>query len=462
MTPISTKTLPIFAENPFMPNTFTDLGINTAFQQSLEDLNIVLPTDIQQKTIPIILNQTKDVVALAKTGSGKTAAFGLPLLQLIDSKNTNIKAIVLAPTRELGHQIHANLVAFTSNSPGICIASLCGGIPIKPQIERLKQTTHIVVATPGRLVDLINRNAIDLKNVTYLVLDEADEMLSALKTDLDSIIGEIPKTRRTLLFTATMPGTIKQLVQNYMNKNVLHIEADMETMGHQGIEHQFMVVEPIEKLEVLMHFLSFKVGERGVIFCKTKAAVNKLAKNLAINKFSSGAIHGSLTQAIRDRVMGQFREGHIDILVATDLAARGLDVKEISYVINYHLPDTYETYVHRSGRTARAGASGLSVTILQQEEVFEIPDFEEELGITFLEMTKPDAKSMEESNTILWAKKIFKTKPNRSVSPSFKEKISTIFHHLTKEELIDKILAHQLAQTAVVPPKEETQIKKKK
>lgn len=439
-----------------MPNTFSSLGINPQFQQSLAELNIVVPTDIQQKTIPLILTQTKDVVALAKTGSGKTAAFGLPLLQLIDPKDTNIKAVILAPTRELGQQIHANLVAFASHSPDISIASLCGGIPIKPQIERLKSTTHIVVATPGRLVDLIKRNSIDLKSVAYLVLDEADEMVSALKTDLDIIIAEIPKSRRTLLFTATMPGTIKQLVQNYMSKHVLHIEADMETVGHQGIDHQFMVVEPIEKLEVLLHFLSSKEGERGIIFCKTKAAVNKLAKNLAINKFPSGAIHGSLTQAIRDRVMGQFREGNIDILVATDLAARGLDVKEISYVINYHLPDTYETYVHRSGRTARAGAAGLSVTILQQEEVFEIPEFEEELGIVFTEMKKPDAQSTEESNTLLWAKKIFKTKPNRSISAEFREKISTVFHHLTKEELIDKILAHQLAQTAVVPSKVET------
>lgn len=445
-----------------MPNTFSELGINSPLQQSLADLNISVPTDIQQKTIPLILTQTKDVVALAKTGSGKTAAFGLPLLQLINPQDKNINAVILAPTRELGQQIHTNLVTFAAHIPEISIASLCGGIPIKPQIERLKQTTHIVVTTPGRLVDLINRKAIDLKDVAYLVLDEADEMVTSLKTDLDSIIAEIPKGRRTLLFTATMPGTIKQLVQNYMSKHVLHIAADMETMGHQGIEHQFMVVEPIEKLEVLLHFLSSKEGERGIIFCKTKAAVNKLAKNLAINKFSSGAIHGSLTQAIRDRVMGQFREGNIDILVATDLAARGLDVKEISYVINYHLPDTYETYVHRSGRTARAGAKGLSVTILQQEEVFEIPEFEDELGIIFTEMKKPDTQSTEENNTLLWAKKIFKTKPNRTISAEFKEKISTVFHHLTKEELIDKILAHQLAQTTVAPSKVEEPTKSTK
>ena len=241
------------------------------------------------------------------------------------------------------------------------MASVCGGIPIKPQIERLKTPTHIVVATPGRLVDLVKRGAINLKQLSYLVLDEADEMVSALKQDLDLIIKEIPKSRRTLLFTATLSGAIKQLVQNYMSKHVIQIEADMKTVGHQGIDHQYVVVEPIEKLNVLMHFLSSKEGQRGIIFCKTKAAVNKLAKNLAINKFSSGALHGSLSQGIRDRIMGQFREGYIDILVATDLAARGIDVKEVSYVVNYHLPDTYEAYVHRSGRTARAGAKGLSL-----------------------------------------------------------------------------------------------------
>lgn len=445
-----------------MSKSFAHLGINPSFQQSLESLNIIVPTDIQQKTIPLILEQDKDVVALAKTGSGKTAAFGLPLLQLINTKSTSIQAVILAPTRELGQQIHSNLLSFANQNPEISIASLCGGIPVKPQIERLKDATHIVVATPGRLIDLIKRNAIDLKGTNFLILDEADEMVTALKTDLDLIVAEIPKGRRTLLFTATMPGTIKQLVQNYMSKHVVHIEADMESKGHKGIDHRFIIVEPIEKLDVLLHFLNSKEGERGIIFCKTKAAVNKLAKNLAINKFSSGALHGSLTQPIRDRVMDQFREGHINILVATDLAARGLDVKETSYVVNYHLPDTYETYVHRSGRTARAGAKGLSLTVLQQEEVFEIPQFEEELGISFIEMKKPDPQSTEDNNTLLWARKIFKTKPNRNVSAEFKEKIHTIFHHLTKEELIDKILAYQLSQTTVASPKEEVPLKKNK
>tara|TARA_B110000503_G_scaffold39955_1_gene65661 strand:- start:17961 stop:19301 length:1341 start_codon:yes stop_codon:yes gene_type:complete len=424
---------------------FSDLGITSALQKGLHDLKITTPTEIQKKAIPIFLNQQEDVVALAKTGTGKTAAFGLPLLQLIDVNNNDIQAIILAPTRELGQQISANLSSFSKYTPQVSIATICGGIPIKPQIDRLKETTHIIVATPGRLADLVKREAVNIKNISYFILDEADEMVTALKEGLDSIIKEIPKARRTLLFTATMPGTIKQLVQNYMSKHVVQIEANMATLGHQGIDHQYVVVDPIEKLEVLLHFLNSKSGQRGIIFCKTKAAVNKLAKNLAINKFSSGAIHGSLTQGIRDRIMGQFREGHLDILVATDLAARGIDVKDVSYVVNYHLPDTYDAYVHRSGRTARAGASGLSLTIIQKEEAQDISDFEKALDIRFDAFKKADAKSIEENNGLIWANKIFKTKVNKMVSEDFKSKIKTIFHHLTKEELVDKILSNYIA-----------------
>ena len=446
-----------------MNTTFSDLGIADSLVKGLDALDIKNPTSIQVKAVPVILNQKEDVVALAKTGTGKTAAFGLPLLQLIDVANKDIQAVILAPTRELGQQIFTNLSDFAAYTPNISIAAICGGIPIKPQIERLKEDTHIVVATPGRLIDLLQRGALSIKNTNYLVLDEADEMVTALKDGLDTIVAALPKKRRTLLFTATMPGTIKQLVQNYMSKHVAHIEADMETVGHQGIDHQFVVVEPIEKLEVLLHFLNSKQGERGIIFCKTKAAVNKLAKKLAINKFSSGALHGSLTQGIRDRIMGQFREGHINILVATDLAARGIDVKEISYVVQYHLPDTYDAYVHRSGRTARAGAKGLSLSVIQEDEVLDIPDLEQELGITFSEMKKADAAAIEENNALLWARKIFKTKPNKDISEAFKTKIKTIFHHLTKEELIEKILADHVNQTSKLNiPTEAPKRKKKK
>jgi superfamily II DNA/RNA helicase len=434
-----------------MPTQFSDLGISAPILKAITELKIVEPTEIQQKAIPLLLANTTDLVGLAKTGTGKTAAFGLPLLQLIDTSSPAVQAIVLVPTRELGQQIFRNLEDFAKYLPAVSIAATCGGIPIKPQIERLAAPTHLVVATPGRLIDLIQRKAIDLKETKFLVLDEADEMVTILKESLDEIIAELPAAHKTLLFSATMPGTIKQLIQNYLNKNVVQVSANMETIGNQGIDHEYIVVDPIEKLDVLMHFLNSKEGERGIIFCKTKAAVNKLAKNLAINRFSSGALHGSLSQGIRDRIMDQFREGHINILVATDLAARGIDVKEISYVVNYHLPDAYESYVHRSGRTARAGAKGLSLTVLQEEEIQEIADFEKELGIKFTEFKKPSALSIEENNTLLWAKQIFKTKPNHEVDAELKTKIKTVFHHLTKDELIEKLLANYLLQNKNEP-----------
>lgn len=439
-----------------MSNQFADLGVDSSFLESLANLKISVPTEIQKKTIPVLLKQKEDVVGLAKTGTGKTVAFGLPILQGVDVQKTNVQAIILAPTRELGQQIYENLISLASSVPELSIASVCGGIPIKPQIERLSQPTHIIVATPGRLIDLIQRKAVSVKNINTLVLDEADEMITSLKKDLDVIIAEIPKKRRTLLFTATLSGAVKQMIQNYMSKHVVQLSADMEQTGHKGIEHTYVVVDPIEKLEVLLHFLNTKEGERGIIFCKTKAAVNKLAKKLAINKFSSGAIHGSLSQGIRDRIMGQFREGFIDILIATDLAARGIDVKETSYVVNYHLPDTYDAYVHRSGRTARAGAKGLSLSIIQEDERKDIPEFEKELGLVFTEVKKQDAENREETNLLLWAKKIFKTKPNRTVTPETKDKVKTIFHHLTKDELLEKVLADYIAQNGISVSKSES------
>ncbi len=439
---------------------FKSLGIQEATIKALSELNITTPTEIQQKAIPQLLKNDSDFVGLAKTGTGKTAAFGLPLLQLINYNSIEIQSVILVPTRELGNQIFKNLEAFSKYIPKISIASICGGVPIKPQIERLLQPTHIVVATPGRLIDLLQRKAISISKANYLILDEADEMVTILKESLDEIVAELPKSRKTWLFSATMPGAIKQLVQNYMSKNVAQISADMQTVGNAGIDHQYSVVEPIEKLDVLMHFLSSRDGERGIIFCKTKAAVNKLAKNLAINRFSSGALHGSLTQPIRDRIMDQFRAGHINILVATDLAARGIDVKEISYVVNYHLPDVYETYVHRSGRTARAGAKGLSLTILQPEEVGEIADFERELGIQFVKFQKPNAASIEENNAYLWAKQIFKTKPNHELPNDLKDSIKTVFHHLTKDELIEKLIANYFLQNK--PDTSKTEVKNKK
>lgn len=431
-----------------MSTLIFDLGIIHPLQKALRDLEITVATDIQEQVIPIIINETEDIVALAKTGTGKTAAFGLPLLQLVEIENKNIQTLVLAPTRELAQQIYNNLIEFAKYLPEVSIVLLTGGNTVKSQIEELKATPQIVVATPGRFLDLLEKDALNIQSLKHLVLDEADEMFQALKEDLMPILKATPKNRRTFLFSATMPGELKDIVHNYMSKNAVSIGSDMATIGHEGIDHQYIVVDPIEKLDVLLHFLNSQEGGRGIIFCKTKAAVNKLAKNLAIRKISSGALHGSLTQGIRDRIMDQFREGYIDILVATDLVARGIDVKELAYVVNYHLPDTHEAYVHRSGRTGRAGAKGLSMTILQEEEVKEIAEFEQELGIKFHPVKKANAEAIEWNNTLVWAKKVFKTKPNREVPEEVRQQVKTIFHHLTKEELVDKVLANYLAENS--------------
>ena len=436
----------IFVEKFVMSKRISDLGINSELQKAISILNITIATDIQQQVIPLLLNKPNDIVALAKTGTGKTAAFGLPLLQTVDVKNDAIQTVILSPTRELSQQIYNNLVSFAKHLPEVSIVSLTGGTPIKSQVDALKSTTHIVVATPGRFLDLLEKNALDIKSLKNLVLDEADEMFQALKDDVLPILKAMPKSKRTLLFSATMPGELKEIVHNYMAKNVISVSSDMATIGHDGINHHYTIVDPIEKLDVLLHFLNTQNGGRGIIFCKTKAAVNKLAKNLAMRKISSGALHGSLSQGIRDRIMEQFRNGFIDILVATDLVARGIDVAELAYVVNYHLPDTYEAYVHRSGRTGRAGANGLSMTILQPEEIGEITDFEKELGIKFTRVKKATAEDIEWNNTLVWAKKVFKTKPNRDIPEDVKHQIKTIFHHLTKEELVDKVLANYVSE----------------
>ncbi|MEC5156383.1 DEAD/DEAH box helicase [Chryseobacterium sp. MP_3.2] len=429
-----------------MSRLISDLGIIKKLQKALTDLEITVATDIQQQVVPLILEETVDVIALAKTGTGKTAAFGLPLLQLADPEDENIQTVILAPTRELSTQIFNNLKEFSKYIPEVSVVLLTGGSTTKSQIEELKSATQIIVATPGRFLDLLEKDVFSLKAVKHLVLDEADEMFQALKEDLMPILKAMPKERRTFLFSATMPGELKDIVHNYMSKNAVSLQSGMVNIGHEGIDHQYLVVEPIEKLDVLLHFLNTQEGGRGIIFCKTKAAVNKLAKNLAIRKISSGALHGSLTQGIRDRIMEQFREGYIDILVATDLVARGIDVKELAYVVNYHLPDTPEAYVHRSGRTGRAGAKGLSMTIIQQEEVKDIAVFEEELGIQFKPAKKADAEAIEWNNTLVWARKVFKTKPNRDIPEEVKNQVKTIFHHLTKEELVDKVISNYLAE----------------
>ena len=441
-------------------NQFIELGISSQLVSLLSQNGIVVPTEIQSKAIPVILESKTDFVGIGKTGTGKTLAFGLPLLELINQKNKDTQALVLVPTRELGQQVCSVIETYSTNIVSVVVAY--GGVPIKAQIKQIEDGAQIIVATPGRLLDLVEKGAVDLSKIKYLVLDEADEMLTALKDDFLEIHKILPKDKRTFLFTATLSSEVKNIVHNYMSKNITEVIVDMEVAGNDAIDHKYVLVDPIQKLDVLTHFLNEREGQQGIIFCRTKAAVNKLAKNLAISRFSSGALHGSLSQPIRDRIMEQFRDGNLSILVATDLAARGIDVKDISYVVNYHLPETFETYIHRSGRTARAGAKGFSLTVIQQEELKELAEFQLELGLNFEELSKPSQESVEENNSYLWAKRIFKTKINHDLSPVFKEKIKTVFQHLSKDELIDKLLSNQVLQSKPEIAPSPIVVKKKK
>jgi ATP-dependent RNA helicase DeaD len=425
---------------------FKELGLKPELIKALDDLNIVESSEIQEKAIPFLLKNEADFVGLAKTGTGKTAAFALPLLQLIDPSLNQIQALVLVPTRELGNQVLRNIEAFSAYLPEINLVSTLGGVPIKPQIQAIKSGAHLIVATPGRLLDLIDDKFIDLSKVNFLVVDEADEMLTALSDGFREIAAVLPKKRRTWLFSATMPTTVKSIVNDFMGADHFALKIDQVTKANENIDHQYMVVNAIQKLDILTHFLNEKSGEQGIIFCKTKAAVNKLAKNLAINKFSVGALHGSLAQPIRERTMDQFKNKQLTLLVASDLASRGLDVEDLSFVVNYHLPDVSDVYVHRTGRTARAGKTGLALTIIQEDEIEALHAMENEIGIELKVRNRPAAESLEENNALLWATKIFKTRPNHDISKDLRTNIHSIFHHLTKEELIDKLLSGFVAK----------------
>lgn len=408
-------------------------------------MDIHTPTPIQQKAIPVLLGQQVDFIGLARTGTGKTAAFGLPLLHNINPAEKAIQALVLAPTRELGQQLAEQLSSFARYLPAVRIEAVLGGAAVKPQIKALKQGVHIVVATPGRLIDLLKQEAIDLSHIKQLVLDEADEMLKlGFRQALDEIIHHLPAKHASWLFSATMSPEVKKMVSAYMRPDRVELKLNDEQTSAARTEHRYLLLDPIEKLDMLMHFLHEHEEGRGIIFCRTKASVQKLAKQLAISRFSAGALHGDLPQGLRDRVMGQFREGKIRILIATDLAARGIDVEDLAFIIHYHLPELAEVYTHRSGRTARAGKSGSSLTFVFPEELHKLKEIEQELAISIRKMEKPRRSSIEANQAYVWAKKILKTKPAKEVDQELKEKVRVVFQHLSKDELIDRLLSDQL------------------
>lgn len=363
---------------------FEELGVRKDFLKALEEMKIIIPTEIQRQVIPALLNTNTDLVGQAQTGTGKTAAFGLPLLHRIDPKLNAIQGLILSPTRELGQQIAKQLFKYTKYSDKIFVEAVYGGPKIEIQIAALSRTTHIVVATPGRLIDLVKRKAVDLRHVKTLILDEADEMMSmGFKDELNEILSQLSKVESKWLFSATMPTEIKQIINTHLSENAVKIELTGKNKVNKDIEHQYIMCDDLEKFNVLLRFLDKQGDGRGMIFCKTKTVAQTLTKQLIAKNISADAIHGDLLQKERDKAMRAFKNGSLKVIVATDLAARGIDVANLAYVIHYQMPDQIDYYTHRSGRTGRAGQKGISICFVNTFDLKKVKYLEQQLRISF-------------------------------------------------------------------------------
>jgi ATP-dependent RNA helicase DeaD len=369
--------------------TFSELGISKAYIEALKELNIINPTEIQKAVIPMLLETRTDLIGLAQTGTGKTAAFGLPILNSIDPNKAEVQGLIIAPTRELVQQIKKQLFKFTKYiDEKIFVEGVYGGEKIERQIKALTKPTHIVVATPGRLLDLIERKALDITNVKTLILDEADEMLSmGFKEDLNKILEYNTYKRNTWLFSATMPVEIKQIIKIYMSVDAIRIEVNKNAVVNKNISHHYINTQINNKLKIIIQLLNKRQNERGIIFCRTKAGTQKLAKELQDKGFAVGALEGDMQQRERDKVMRAFKNESLQFLVSTDVAARGIDVNNLTFVLHHQLPDFLEYYTHRSGRTARAGKTGQSIALIIPGEMQKVIDIQKDLGIIFNEMT---------------------------------------------------------------------------
>ena len=368
--------------------TFTALGVRKEFIEGLKELGIKTPTEVQKETIPYLLENNADFIGLAQTGTGKTAAYGLPALHKIDASKKTTQVLILSPTRELVQQIKKQLFKFTKYvDDKIFVEAVYGGEKIERQINNLKRTTHIIVATPGRLIDLIERGDVDLKDIETLVLDEADEMLSmGFKLELNRILKYTSGTRKTWLFSATMPDEIRSIIKKHMNSSAKQVEVNKNSLVNANITHQFVQTTIPEKVDLIIKFLEKRHAERGIIFARTKAGAQKLTRELKEEGFSVEALEGDMMQKERDKVMRAFKKENLQILVSTDVAARGIDVQNLGFVVHHQLPEKLEYYTHRSGRTARAGKKGVSLVLILNNERNNIKEVERTLQIQFSEI----------------------------------------------------------------------------
>ncbi|MFM2145881.1 MAG: hypothetical protein RL732_717 [Bacteroidota bacterium] len=423
--------------------TFESLGLETSLLRAITELGFVSPTPIQEKAIPVLLSGTKDFVGLAQTGTGKTAAFGLPLLNLLDVQKKFPQALVICPTRELCLQIVNDIQTFKKFMPGMQVQAVYGGASIVQQIRELKKGVQIVVATPGRLIDLIERKAINLGEIEYVVLDEADEMLNmGFQEDIEFILQNTPRRNATWLFSATMPPEIRKVSRKYMKEPVEVTVGKMNTAS-KNIDHQYYVSSSHHRYETLKRLIDFNPGIYGIIFTRTKADAQAIADKLTREGYDIDALHGDLTQQQRDRVMGEFREKTLQLLIATDVAARGIDVQGISHVINYELPDDIEVYTHRSGRTGRAGNTGICMSIVHAREVYKVKQIERMVQVPFHKLEIPSGKDVCRKQFFSFMDKLLKVDISHGDYETYLPMLQERFAEVSKEDVLKRVAASE-------------------
>jgi len=422
-------------------NEFEALGLKEELVRAIADLGFESPTPIQQKAIPILISGTTDFVGLAQTGTGKTAAFGMPLLQLIDVTQKYPQALIICPTRELCLQICNDLQDYKKYLKNAIAEPVYGGASIIMQIRALKKGVHIVVATPGRLIDMIERKAIDLEKVKYVVLDEADEMLNmGFRDDIDFVLKNTIKRESTWMFSATMPPEVKAISKNFM-RNPQEVTVGKKNTANVNIDHQYFITPAQSRYETLKRLVDFNPGMYGIIFTRTKADAQEITERLVKEGYDIEALHGDLTQQQRDKVMGRFRQKSIQLLIATDVAARGIDVEGITHVINYELPDDIEVYTHRSGRTARAGKSGICISICHSRESYKIKQLEKMTNAQFHRLDIPSGKDVCRKQFFHFMDKLMQADISHGDYETYMPDLLKKFEDISKEEVLQRVAA---------------------
>ena len=420
---------------------FELLGLSKPVLRAIAELGFETPTPIQEQAIPVMLGGNQDVVALAQTGTGKTAAFGLPLIDLIDFNQRHTQALILAPTRELCMQITRDLQNFSKHMGGAHVVAIYGGASIEGQIREMRKGPQIVAATPGRLVDMIERGVVDLTRIEFVVLDEADEMLTmGFKDDLDLILSQTPDEKNTWLFSATMPSEVQRIAKNYMNEP-FEVTVGQRNSGNENIEHLYYVVHAKDRYLALKRIADYNPDIFAIVFCRTKAETQQVADMLIKDGYNADALHGDLSQAQRDFVMKRYRSRSLQMLVATDVAARGIDVKDVTHVINYNLPDEIESYTHRSGRTARAGKTGVSIAIIHSKELHKIREIEKIIKRKFTQAQIPTGFDVCEQQLMALVKRIHNVEVDEKTVERYLPQVFDELQELSREDIIKRFVS---------------------